>query len=121
MEERFWRLLNVLETLARDGTVALRERNFSRLAWINETKSAILPGWCELASSLGIGAGDERLKARMSKLMETLQSNAKLANSYLDANTAARQHAQSALRRIEEVGRTYCNDFSEEGRPVYAA
>lgn len=121
MEERFWRLLSVLETLARHGTVALRERNFGYLAWINATKSAILPEWCELASALGIGAGDERLKARLMKLMETLHANARLANCHLEANAAARQEAQSALRRIEGVGKTYRGDLSGRTRSAYAA
>ena len=121
MEAKFWRLLSAYESLTGEETAALRERNFHYFSSLHETKTEILPELLKLAEKLGICANDPYLKSRMARLIETVESNAILMEGHMAENSAARQKARIAIRRLKCFGKTYTDKFHDGGKTACTA
>jgi hypothetical protein len=121
MEERFWRLLGVFESLSRNETVALKERNFPCLSRIQDTKTQILADLLDLAKELGIDCTHPRVKVPVHKILENQRLNALLIKNYLSAKATARLAAESTVRRLRRLGKIYNSGSPGGSRSTFAA
>ena len=107
-EEKFWRLLQAFEVLARNEGPALKRRDFVGVAQIHDAKAAVLDQMVAIGTGIGLTANDPRLKPQIDRILKLQRANAEYIEECLAAISEARLDAQCARRLLRRLGRIYC-------------
>jgi uncharacterized membrane protein len=118
MDRKFLRLLEAYETLTRDETVALRERNTPALDEIRSKKSAVFPALRDRAAFLRITCGHPQFARSIAALIGMEKSNLEIVRDFLEKARGVRAQIDAAAKQVKNFGNAYAR---RQTAPAFSA